>query len=206
MNRIVAFTGGEPSKPAGPRLLKKEYFMMLKQLWDIFWIFFKIGAFTFGGGLAMLPLIQKEVVDKQQWVSEPEILDIFAISQSVPGVIAINSAIFIGKRVSGLKGAVAAALGVILPSFISIILVITILMGLKGNKVVAKVFTGIRSASAALILLAAVKLGKTAIKGKFGFWIALISFGMIVIFDIHAMWAVVLGGAAGLAGYLMNRE
>lgn len=79
-------------------------------------------------------------------------------------------------------------------------------MGLKGNKVVAKVFTGIRSASAALILLAAVKLGKTAIKGKFGFWIALISFGMIVIFDIHAMWAVVLGGAAGLAGYLMNRE
>lgn len=179
---------------------------MIKQLWDIFLVFFKIGAFTFGGGLAMLPLIQKEVVDQREWVSEPEILDIFAISQSVPGVIAINSAIFIGKRVAGLKGAVAAALGVILPSFISIILVITILMGFQGNKLVAKVFTGIRSASAALILLAAVKLGKTAIKGKFGFFIALISFGMIVIFDIHAMWAVVLGGAVGLAGYLMNRE
>ena len=154
----------------------------------------------------MLPLIQREVVDKRSWVKESEILDIFAISQSAPGVIAINSAIFIGKRVAGLKGAVAAALGVILPSFISIILVITILMGFQGNKVVEKVFTGIKAASAALILLAAVKLGKTAIKGKFGFFIALLSFGMIVIFDIHAMWAVVLGGAAGLAAYLMNWE
>ncbi len=179
---------------------------MIKQLCDIFQVFFKIGAFTFGGGLAMLPLIQREVVDKRSWVKESEILDIFAISQSAPGVIAINSAIFIGKRVAGLKGAVAAALGVILPSFISIILVITILMGFQGNKVVEKVFTGIKAASAALILLAAVKLGKIAIKGKFGFFIALISFGMIVIFDIHAMWAVVLGGIAGLGAYLMNRE
>ena len=206
MNRIVAFTGGEPSKPAGPRLLKKEYFMMLKQLWDIFWIFFKIGAFTFGGGLAMLPLIQKEVVDKQQWVSEPEILDIFAISQSVPGVIAINSAIFIGKRVAGLKGAVAATFGVVLPAFASIILIVTILMGLRGNKVVEKVFTGIRAASAALILLAALKLGKTAVKGRAGYLIALISFGMIVVFDIHAMWAVIFGGIAGLAAFRMNQE
>lgn len=180
--------------------------MQLKHLWNIFWIFFKIGAFTFGGGLAMLPLIQKEVVDKYQWVSETEILDIFAISQSVPGVIAINSAIFIGKRVMGLKGAIAATLGVVLPAFISIILVITILVGLRGNRVVEKVFTGIRAASAALILLAAVKLGKTAIKSKAGYIIALVSFGMIVVFGIHAMWAVVFGGMAGLLTYWVNRE
>lgn len=179
---------------------------MIKQLWDIFWVFFKIGAFTFGGGLAMLPLIQKEVVDKRQWISEPEILDIFAISQSVPGVIAINSAIFIGKRVMGLRGAVVATLGVVLPAFISIILIITILIGLRGNIVVEKVFTGIRAASAALILLAALKLGKTAVKGKAGYFIALISFGMIVIFDIHAMWAVIFGGIAGLTTFWMNRE
>jgi chromate transporter len=179
---------------------------MIKQLWDIFWVFFKIGVFTFGGGLAMLPLIQKEVVDKRQWISEPEILDIFAISQSVPGVIAINSAIFIGKRVMGLRGAVVATLGVVLPAFISIILIITILIGLRGNIVVEKVFTGIRAASAALILLAALKLGKTAVKGKAGYFIALISFGMIVIFDIHAMWAVIFGGIAGLTTFWMNRE
>lgn len=179
---------------------------MIKQLWNIFWVFFKIGAFTFGGGLAMLPLIQKEVVDNRGWVREPEILDIFAISQSVPGVIAINSAIFIGKRVAGLKGAVAATVGVVLPAFASIIMIITILMGLRGNIVVEKVFTGIRAASAALILLAALKLGQTAIKGKAGYFIALISFGMIVVFDIHAMWAVVFGGIAGLVAFWINRE
>ena len=179
---------------------------MIKQLGDLFWIFFKIGAFTFGGGLAMLPLIQKEVVDKRGWVSEADILDIFAISQSVPGVIAINSAIFIGKRVTGLKGAVVATLGVVLPAFVSIILIITLLMGLRGNIVVEKVFTGIRAASAALILLAAVKLGRTAIKGKTGYVVALISFGMIVIFDIHAMWAVAFGGIVGLVTFWMNRE
>lgn len=180
--------------------------MKLKQLGNIFWIFFKIGAFTFGGGLAMLPLIQRELVDKRQWVSEEEILDIFAISQSVPGVIAVNSAIFIGNRVVGLSGAIAAVLGVVLPAFVSIIMIITILIGLKGNIIVNKVFTGIRAASTGLILLAAMKLGKTAIKGRAGYVIAAVSFGMIVVFNIHAMWAVVFGGVAGLFTYWNNRE
>ncbi len=180
--------------------------MKLKQLVNIFWIFFKIGAFTFGGGLAMLPLIQKEVVDKRQWVSEAEILDIFAISQSVPGVIAINSAIFIGKRLLGLSGAIAATLGVVMPSFIAIILVITILAGLKGNLIVDKVFTGIRAASAGLILLAALKLGKTAIKNKAGYIIAVVAFVMIAVFDIHAMWAVIFGGVAGAFTYWNKKE
>lgn len=182
--------------------------MKFKQLWTIFWAFLKIGTFTFGGGLAMIPLIQKEVVAKRQWVNEAEILDIFAISQSVPGVISINSAIFIGKRVAGLSGAIAATLGVIFPAFASIILVITILSGLKSNKVVDEVFTGIRAASAALILLAALKLGKTAIQGKIGLIIALASFATIVVFGIHAMWAVVLGAIAGLlfSGNSMERS
>lgn len=180
--------------------------MKSKQLSAVFWTFFKIGTFTFGGGLAMIPLIQKEVVDKRQWVNEAEILDIFAISQSVPGVISINSAIFIGKRVAGLSGAIAAALGVIFPAFASIILVITILSGLKNNIIVDKIFIGIRAASAALILLAAIKLGKSAIQGKTGLIIALASFAMIVIFDIHAMWAVVLGAAAGLLFYRNSME
>lgn len=153
----------------------------------------------------MLPLIQREVVDKRDWVTEVEILDIFAISQSVPGVIAINSAIFIGNRLLGTSGAVAATLGVVLPAFLSIIIVITILTGLRGNVIVEKVFTGIRAAAAALILLAALKLGKTAMQGKIGYLIAVIAFGMIVIFNIHAMWAVIFGGATGLAVWLINK-
>ena len=180
--------------------------MKLKQLWDIFWTFFKIGAFTFGGGLAMLPLIQKEVVDKRNWVNEAEVLDIFAISQSVPGVISVNSAIFLGKRVAGISGALAATLGVVFPAFVSIILVLTILIGLRDSLIVDKVFIGIRAASAALIILAALNLGKTAIQGKAGLVIALLSFGMIVIFDIHAMWAIICGGIAGLIFYWNHKE
>lgn len=154
----------------------------------------------------MLPLIQREVVDKRHWVNETEILDIFAISQSVPGVISVNSAIFLGKRVAGINGALASTLGVVFPAFLSIILVLTILNGLRDSLIVDKVFIGIRAASAGLIMLAALNLGKNAIKGRAGLIIALLSFGMIVIFDIHAMWAVICGGIAGLLFYRNHKE
>ncbi|TCL57458.1 chromate transporter [Hydrogenispora ethanolica] len=176
------------------------------ELWNLLWVFFKVGCFTFGGGLAMLPLIQKEVVDKRGWISESEILDVFAISQSIPGVIAINSGIFIGKKRAGIPGAIAAACGVILPAFLSILLVIAVLYRVKEEPVVAKIFTGIRAASAGLILLAAFKLGKSAIKNRAGLWIALISFAGIAIFNVYAMWAVVFGGAAGYFIHVYQRR
>lgn len=151
----------------------------------------------------MLPLIQKEVVDKRGWVNEAEILDVFAISQSVPGVISINSGIFIGKKVAGLFGAIAAVFGVVLPAFVSIILILTLLTGLKGSVMVEKFFTGIRAGSAALVLLAAINLSKSAIKGLSGYIIAIVSFSIIVLLEIHAMWAIVFGG---LVGFVVNRS
>jgi Chromate transport protein ChrA len=178
----------------------------IKMLWKIFLIFFKVGSFTFGGGLAMLPLIQKEVVDNQGWVKEEEILDVFAVSQSVPGVIAINSSIFIGNKIMGISGAIAAALGVILPAFISIIVVLLALTGQRDNVYVGKVFGGIRAASAALILLSAIKLGKSSIKGRIGYIIAIAAFLIIVVFNISAAWAVILGGLTGYIVYLINRR
>lgn len=178
----------------------------LKTLWELFWVFLKIGTFTFGGGLAMLPLIQKEVVDIRKWVEEDEILDVFAISQSLPGVIAINAATFIGNKVAGKWGSAAATLGVNLPAFLSIILVIEVLNGLKGNIYIEKVLGGIRAASAALILLAAIKLGKSAVKGKTGIIIALISFTSIIIFNISAVWSIILGGVTGYMMYLLGRR
>ncbi|MCX8132258.1 MAG: chromate transporter [Clostridia bacterium] len=176
------------------------------KLCKMFWIFFKIGSFTFGGGMAMLPLIQKEVVEKQNWLVEEDILDIFAISQSVPGVIAINSAFFIGNRVLGFSGAVFAALGVILPAFISILAIILILAGFENNIHVNKFFEGIRAASAALILLAALKLGKSAVTGKSGYIIALLSFITIALLGIHAIFIVILSGFAGYVMYLKRRS
>lgn len=182
--------------------MKKDF----KVAWELFLIFFKIGSFTFGGGMAMLPLIKNEVVDKRKWVSEEEILDVFAIAQSVPGVIAVNSAIFIGRKVGGVKGAVFAAFGVVLPAFLAILLVIAILTGLAGNKYVEKVFAGIRAASAGLILLAAIKLGKSSVKGKKGWIIALVSFAAIALFNINAMWVVVFGGVTGIITYLWDKR
>jgi len=92
----------------------------LKKIRKLFFVFFRIGAFTFGGGLAMIPFIKREIVDSNHWIEEEEIVDIFAMVQSVPGVIAVNSAIFVGYRIAGIWGAVASAVGVVLPSFIVI--------------------------------------------------------------------------------------
>jgi chromate transporter len=177
-----------------------------KVLLQLFLVFFKIGAFTFGGGYAMLPLIQKEITEKQKWMKEEEILDIFAISQSVPGVISINSAIFIGRRVAGVWGAVFSALGIILPSFVIILIIAAVLVSYRQNPVIDKVFTGIRAASAALILLAAIKMGKKAITNKLGIAIAVISFALVVLADIHALWAVILGAVCGIGSHLYKER
>lgn len=180
--------------------------MDTKKLLKLFTVFFKIGAFTFGGGYAMLPLFQREVVDRQKWLTEEEILDIFAISQSIPGVISINSAIFIGKRTAGVWGSIAAALGVILPSFTIILTIATLFVGYRDHPVIEKMFTGIRAASAALILLSAIKMAKKAVTDKFGIAIAIISFALVVLLDIHALWAVILGAAFGIGRHWMRRK
>ncbi len=154
----------------------------------------------------MLPLIQKEVVDKQKWMNEEEILDVFAIAQSVPGVIAINSAIFIGKRVAGTWGAISAALGVILPSFITILVLASLLIKYRENEILDKIFNGVRAASAALILLAAIKLSRKAVKNKWDIAIAVIAFSIIVVFDVHAIWAVLIGASYGIIHCLYRRS
>jgi len=175
-------------------------------LFDLFWTFFKVGLFTFGGGLAMLPLIQDEVVNKNKWLTEEEILEVFALSQSIPGVIAVNTSIFTGNKLAGKKGSVAAALGTILPAFLSIILILTLLNRFRDNKYVEKAFAGIRAASAALILLAAIKLAKSSLKNKKGYIIALASFFMIIVLNISAAWAIISGGIAEYLIYLYERR
>ena len=98
----------------------------MKTYWELFLVFFRIGAFTFGGGYAMLPLIQNAVVDKKKWLSDKEFIDMLAIAQSMPGPIALNTAIFVGNKREGVKGSVFSSLGIILPSFITILLVVIV--------------------------------------------------------------------------------
>lgn len=167
---------------------------------EIFITFFKIGAFTIGGGYAMLPLIEKEVVDKKNWVKSEEIIDIFAIVQSLPGVIAINSSIFIGYKKAGIKGAIAASLGVILPSFVIILIISEIMLSLKDNIYMKDAFTGIKSGVTALITITTVNLAKKTLKNKISWIIALISFILLVFFSTHIAIIIAL---AGVTGYLI---
>jgi chromate transporter len=177
-----------------------------KKLIKLFSVFFKIGAVTFGGGYAILPVIQREVVDKNSWLTEEEVLDIFAISQSIPGVISINSAIYIGKKVAGIPGAVFSALGMILPSFIVILAIASLIMNLKDNEIVDRFFTGIRASASALILLAAIKMSKTAIREKWGIAVAVVSFILVVFLDVHAIWVIIGGAVCGIAYGLFEKR
>lgn len=127
--------------------MKNQY----KLLWKVFTTFFKIGAFTFGGGYAMIPLIQKEAVEKNGWVTDDDILEIIAIAESTPGPIAINSATFVGYRTCGVLGSVAGTLGVVLPSFVLIYAISFVLRQFQDLKAVQYAFQGIRAGVLALL-------------------------------------------------------
>lgn len=173
----------------------------IKQLKDIFVTFFKIGLFTFGGGYAMIPLIEKEIVEKKKWVEREEITDILAVSQSIPGAIAINSATFIGFKASGRKGALAATLGVILPSFFIIAIIAAFFSKFGDNLIVKSIFSGIRPAVVALIAFAVFKVGKTSIKDKTGLIVAIIGLVLVIAFNIHAILVIIGGAVFGLVVY-----
>ena len=122
--------------------------------WQLFYTFFKIGLFTFGGGWAMISIMQREIVDNHKWIEKSEFIDLLAVAQSMPGILAVNIATVMGDRLKGMKGSLAAAFGTILPSFV-IILVIAIFLTpdtIKNNEVISKIFKGIRPAVVALII------------------------------------------------------
>ena len=176
-----------------------------KELSEIFVTFFKIGAFTIGGGYVMLPLIEKEVVDNKKWVKAEEIIDIFAIVQSLPGVISINTSIFIGYKKAKLKGAITAALGVILPSFLMILAIYYAMSGIKDNIYLQKAFEGVRAGVTAIIFLTAIKMTKKTIKSYISAIIAILSFILMVLFDMHAILLIVAGGITGYIIYIVKK-
>jgi chromate transporter len=169
----------------------------------MFTSFFKIGAFTFGGGFAMLPLIEREVIERHKWVDRDEILDIYALAQSVPGVIAVNSSMLIGYRLRGVPGAIVASIGVILPSLIVIIAIAKYFEQLIANVWVARGMAGISGAVAALIITAALRIARRTIKGMDTFLIALLSFLLVTFTKVNVFYILLL---AGLLGYLLRRK
>lgn len=164
----------------------------------LFLIFFKIGAFTFGGGYAMIPLIQTEIVDKNKWLTNEEFLDTIAVSQSSPGAIAVNISIMIGYRLNGLLGAIFSVLGVVLPSFIIILIISMFLYKYRDNDIIDKVFLGIRPAVVALISSAVYKLIKASkYKGKILIIPVVVAIG-IVFFNVSPIIVIFLAGIFGV--------
>ena len=138
---------------------------------QLFWTFFKIGSFTIGGGYAMVPIIEEELVRKKKWIDSSEFVDILALSQSAPGILAVNISIVTGYRIRKFTGAVTATLGTVLPSFIIILLIAMFFKQFQDNEVVERIFKGIRPAVVALIAAPVFKLGKSARITRYNLWI-----------------------------------
>lgn len=171
----------------------------MKRLFEIFAVFFKIGLFTIGGGYAMLPIIQKEVVETKGWMDDEEFLDAISLTNSLPGPLAINAATFVGYRVYKVKGALAAVLGAASPSVIIILAVAMVFSNLTEYPVVQHIFDGIRPAVVALILYAVIKLAKSAkISEYFNWLIALAALAAIAVLGLHPIVVVIAAALYGL--------
>ncbi len=174
--------------------MKKDWFLYLQ----LFWTFFKIGPITFGGGYAMIPLIEREVITKRKWAKMEEVSDMFALAGTAPGAIAVNAATFIGHKVAGVRGAIIAMIGVLLPTFLLVLLLNLIFITLKGNPHVAAAFQGIRAAVVALIAYAAIKIAKTSILDKSTFVLMVAMVVMMAVFHWHPIVVIVSGALLGI--------
>ena len=170
----------------------------MKQLLDLYFTFFRIGAVTFGGGYAMLPILQREVVEKKHWATEEELMDYYAIGQCTPGVIAVNTATFIGRKYRGIPGGILTTLGVVSPSVIIISVIAAVINNFAGILWVQNALGGIRVCVCVFILNSVVKLFRSAVKDKATLVIFLALFALAVFFNFSPIYSVVAAGALGL--------
>jgi chromate transporter len=167
-----------------------------------FLIFFRIGLFTIGGGYAMVPLIEADLVDKRKWVKKEDFLDLMALAQTVPGIFAVNIAIFIGYKLKGFWGAFWMALGTILPSFLIILTIALFFRQFQHVEAVEHVFKGIRPAVVALIAAPTFKMAKSARINRYNIWIPVVSALLIWLLGFSPIYVIIL---SGLGGYLYGR-
>ena len=174
----------------------------MKELLDLFLTFARIGGLTFGGGYAMLPILQREVVEKRGWATEEELMDYYAIGQCTPGVIAVNTATFIGEKNKGKIGGVVATLGVVFPSLIIITLIAAFIRNFSDLPLVKNAFAGVRVCVSVLIINAVIKLWKSSVVDK----AALAIFLIVMLGSIFAKLSpIIFVIAAGAAGIIINK-
>lgn len=173
----------------------------IKEMWILFFSFFKIGLFTIGGGMAMIPLIEKVTVKDKEWLTEEEMLDCLAVGQGLPGIVAVNTATYIGNKRWGLLGAVTATLGVILPSFIIILALATVLNQVGDNRVVQGALTGVKAAVCGLLIVVTWRMMHRSLKSGFPWIIFGLSFAAVGIFKVTAVWVILAAALAGIIYY-----
>lgn len=177
-------------------------------LLQLFWSFFKIGTFTLGGGYAMIPLMEKELVDRHHWLTNEEFMDIIALSQTMPGIFAANMAVHVGWRLRGVPGAIFSLVGNIL---VPILIILALAMGLhylQGNAVVEAVFKGVRPVVVALIAAPVFRMAKTAKISLYNFWIPVVAALLIWLLGISPIWVILVTGIGGFVygKYLEKKE
>ena len=170
----------------------------MKELWTMFLTFCRIGGLTFGGGYAMLPMLQREVVEKYQWATEEELMDYYAIGQCTPGIIAVNTATFVGYKKRGVLGAICCTLGVVFPSLCIITVIAAFLKNFQDIIYVQQAFAGIRVAVCALILDAIVKLWKKNVKSIWGIALFLIVLAVMILLDVSPILVVIGAAVVGI--------
>lgn len=170
----------------------------MKELWELFWTFARIGVMTFGGGAAMLPILQRELLQKRNWVSEEELMDYYAIGQCTPGIIAVNTATFVGFKRRGNLGGIVATAGIVFPSLVIIMILAGIITNVSHLGWVQNAFAGIRACVCVQIFSAVLKLAKKAVVDAWTLLLLLLVFGISVFVDISPVWFVVLSASAGI--------
>jgi len=180
--------------------------LKFKKVLGLFLTFLKIGAFTFGGGYAMIPVIQREIVEKHGWISDDDILDIIAIAESTPGPIAINSATFVGYQVAGFWGSVASTFGVVLPAFTIIYIISFFLRQFEELKAIKYAFIGIRAGVLSLLINAVIKMGKKCFKNIFSYIVVALSFAAVAIFDVNVLFVIIVCAVSGVIMTLASKK
>ena len=180
--------------------------MKLRRIWQLFCTFFKIGAFTFGGGYAMIPLIQKETVENKGWITDDDILEIIAIAESTPGPIAINSATFVGYRTAGFWGAFAATCGVVLPSFVIILAISYVLRQFQQIKAVRYAFNGIRAGVLALLFKALWSMYQKAPKNWVSYVVMAGAFVLTAFLNVDVLFVIIGCAVFGLVTSLLMKK
>lgn len=170
----------------------------MNKIIEMFIAFFKIGAFTFGGGYAMIPLIEEEVVNNKKWLEKEEFMDVLVVSQSLPGALAVNCSIFLGYKIGGLIGAIMALLAVILPSFIIIIIIAAFFMQFRNNYYVNAAFKGITAAVPMLVLVGAISLSKGLEKSTRTIVTIIVALIALTLFDIHPIIVIIVSAICGV--------